>query len=245
MLPEHYGGGKQPMKLLGIDTTGTAASVALIDEHMVIAEMSTNYEKNHSVTLMPMIENLFKSVEHSLTDVDYIACSSGPGSFTGLRIGVATAKALAHGAKRKIVPVPTLDALAYNLYARERIIVPIMNARRNQVYTAFYRYNGLLERLTDYIAEDFDKVLEMLKEYDTPPVFLGDGVLAYGDKLAAGCFEIAPPHVSMQRGAAVASLGLVLANNGEAVGYDEFEPFYLRKPQAEREYCERTKNENN
>ena len=102
------------MKILAIDTTGLVASVALADENKTIGEFTTNFNKTHSQTIMPMIEELCKMVELNLTDIDYIACASGPGSFTGLRIGAATAKGLAHGLDKKIIPIPTLDALAYN-----------------------------------------------------------------------------------------------------------------------------------
>ncbi len=103
------------MKILAIDTTSLAASVALVDEKKTIAEFTTNYKKTHSQTIMPMLEYLKNMVELDINTVDYIACSSGPGSFTGLRIGAATAKGLAFALNKKIIPVPTLDALAYNL----------------------------------------------------------------------------------------------------------------------------------
>ena len=126
------------MKILALDTTGLVASVALVDEEKTIAEFTTNYKKTHSQTIMPMIEQLKNMVELDLSEIDYVACASGPGSFTGLRIGAATAKGLAHGLDKKIIPVPTLDGLAYNLAESSKLIVPIMDARRNQVYSAIY-----------------------------------------------------------------------------------------------------------
>ena len=118
------------MKILALDTTGLVASAAIVDESKTIAEFTTNYKKTHSQTIMPMIEAIRNMAEIELNDIDYIACASGPGSFTGLRIGAATAKGLAHGLDKKIIPVPTLDALAYNLAYCSSLIVPIMDARR-------------------------------------------------------------------------------------------------------------------
>ena len=128
------------MKILAIDTTSLVASVALVNDNKTIAEFTTNYKKTHSQTIMPMIDYLKNMVELELDTVDYIACSSGPGSFTGLRIGAATAKGLSLALNKKIVPVPTLDAIAYNVFMNENLIVPIMDARRNQVYTALYTW---------------------------------------------------------------------------------------------------------
>ena len=126
------------MNILAIDTTGLVASVALVNEDKTIGEFTTNYKKTHSQTIMPMIEILVKMLEVDLDTVDYIACACGPGSFTGLRIGAATAKGLAHGLGKQIIAVPTLDALAYNMMESNNLIVPIMDARRNQVYSALY-----------------------------------------------------------------------------------------------------------
>ena len=121
------------MKILALDTTGLVASVALVDENKTIAEFTTNYKKTHSQTIMPMVENLKNMVDLDLSTIDYIACACGPGSFTGLRIGAATAKGLAHGLDIPVIPVPTLDALAYNMFGTNKLVVPIMDARSNQV----------------------------------------------------------------------------------------------------------------
>jgi tRNA threonylcarbamoyladenosine biosynthesis protein TsaB len=124
------------MKILGIDASGLAASAAIVDGNTLLGEITTNCKRNHSETLMPMVAELFERLEMRLCEIDLIACTNGPGSFTGLRIGAATAMSLAHGAGKKVIPVPTLDALAYNLYGCAGIAVPMMDARRGQVYTA-------------------------------------------------------------------------------------------------------------
>lgn len=236
------------MKILGIDASGLAASVAVIDGNTLLGEITTNCKLNHSETLMPMVVELFERLEMCMDDIDFIACTNGPGSFTGLRIGAATAMSLAHGLcgfkedkhgdikgcnDKKVIPVPTLDALAYNLYGYAGIVVPAMDARRGQVYTAFY--DGGTTRLTDYMAISLDEVLALLAEYGRPAIFLGDGAVVHAEQLV----NLAPPHVSLQRASAVAALGQ--NRRSDAVTHDKFELFYLRKPQAEREYLERNK----
>ncbi len=232
------------MKILAIDTTSLAASVALVDETKTIAEFTTNFKKTHSQTIMPMIDYLKNMVELNFDEVDYIACSSGPGSFTGLRIGAATAKGLAFALNKKIVPVPTLDALAYNVFMNENIIVPIMDARRGQVYTAFYTWNkNEFQRISDYMAEDINVVLEKIDKLGKKALFLGDGVDVHRDAITK--FDekhmFVSPNSNAQRASTVGALAINYAKNGLFVNSFDFEITYLRKSQAEREYDEREK----
>ncbi len=232
------------MKILAIDTTSLTASVALVDEKKTIAEFTTNYKKNHSQTIMPMLDYLKNMVELDMGSVDYIACSCGPGSFTGLRIGAATAKGIAFALNKKIVPVPTLDALAYNVFMNDKIIAPIMDARRNQVYTAFYIWeNAMFTRIGDYMAEDINIVLKKLSVFNKNVIFLGDGVETYRNIISEfnSDFVFAPSHINEQRAAAVGALAIEYANKGILASPGEFELVYLRKSQAEREYDEREK----
>jgi len=223
------------MNVLAIESSGLTAGAAVVCEEKTIAEFNTNYIKNHSQTLMPMVDRLLAISAFSLDDIDYIACSSGPGSFTGLRIGAATAKGLAAGINKPIIPVPTLDALAYTVFKTEGIIAPVMDARRDQVYTAFYVCDDSgLKRLTDYDALDIDKVLDMAAVYGRPVTFLGDGMLVYKEKILQKGFFTAAPNNNMQRAASVGSLALTMTD--KAVPAGEFAPFYIRKPQAEREF---------
>ena len=224
------------MKILALDSTGLVASATVADDNKTIAEFTLNYKKTHSQTLMPMIEKISQEIELDLKTLDYIACASGPGSFTGLRIGAATAKGLAHGLGIKIIPVPTLDALAYNLPYSDRVIVPIMDARRSQVYTAFFHADeGRIEKISEYMAEDINIVLESLEEITDRAVFLGDGVPVFKDRILEfnNKHTFAPVCANMQRAACVAALALQREN--EAVDCDKFEIIYLRKSQAERE----------
>ncbi len=225
------------MLVLGIETTGMVASAAIAGPKGLVAETTLNLKRNHSVTLMPMIEGLFKLLDMRLSEMDYIACSAGPGSFTGLRIGAATAKALAHSIGKPVIPVPSLDALAYNVFNHERLIVPLMDAKRNQVYSSVYRWEGsTLVRLEDYMAEELGTVINKASRYGKELIFLGDGAAAYQEQLK-GLGMFAPDNVFLQRAASVACLGLLLQDKGQ--DYKAFAPFYLRKPQAEREREER------
>lgn len=226
------------MKILALDTTGLVASVALLDENKTIAEFTTNYKKTHSQTIMPMVEYLKNMVDLDLSTIDYIACACGPGSFTGLRIGAATAKGLAHGLNIPIIPVPTLDALAYNMQGCGSIIVPIMDARRNQVYSAIYYCNNNLNRVSEYMAQDIDEVISKVLEINENAVFLGDGVPVFKEKIEQyKTFSIAPVSANMQRAACVGAVALTMTD--KAVQCNEFEIMYLRKSQAERELEEK------
>lgn len=234
------------MKILALDTTGLAASVALVDSQKTIGEFTTNFKKTHSQTIMPMLEYLKNMVELDLSTVDYIACACGPGSFTGLRIGAATAKGLAHGLDKKIIPVPTLDALAYNMSGTDRLIVPIMDARRSQVYFSMYKTAEdctKMERLCDYMAADISQVLKMAAELDKRAVFLGDGVPVFKKQIEEfdADFGFAPVCANMQRASLVAALALEMTD--KAVSCNDFEIIYLRKSQAEREREEKLQKE--
>lgn len=230
------------MKILALDTTGLVASAALVDENKTIAEFTTNFKKTHSQTIMPMIEKICEMTELDLSEIDYIACASGPGSFTGLRIGAATAKGLAHGLNKKIIPIPTLDGLAYNLPLCNKIVVPIMDARRNQVYAAIYQNDTKSERLSDYMACDIDELISKVAEITDAAVFLGDGVPVFMDKIKDAGYDIAPVCANMQRAATIGALATQRTEN--AIDCNDFEIIYLRKSQAERELEEKNKNGN-
>ena len=232
------------MKILAIEASGKVASAAIYDDGNILAEFTLNNEMNHSVTLMPMIEYMVKITGFDIKTLDYIACSSGPGSFTGLRIGAATAKGLAHGLNIDIVPVSSLDAMAYNVSRTNCIICPIMDARRQQVYTAFYKNTEEgFERISQPCAMGIDEVLEKAGKFDEGVIFMGDGVPVYMDKIAEKGFGIVAANNVVQRAASVAALGANLALLGKTVKGNEFVPEYLRKPQAERELEERLSSE--
>jgi tRNA threonylcarbamoyladenosine biosynthesis protein TsaB len=188
-----------------------------------------------------MIDEIVKMSETDLKTIDYVACAAGPGSFTGLRIGAATAKGLAHGLGKKIVPVPTLEALAYNVFGTEKYICPVMDARRQQVYNAVYKMEG--RKLVAVLEEDtriIDDVLEYVSSLDKEVIFVGDGVPVYKEKIEKiENAVIAPASCNMQRAACVAALAEIYAEEGKEVDCGDFAPEYLRKSQAERELEEK------
>jgi len=177
-----------------------------------------------------------------LDSVDAIAVSGGPGSFTGLRIGSATAKGLGFAMKKPLVQVPTVDAMAYNLFGSDLLICPIMDARRNQVYTGLYRCKEDLEVVKAQCAMDMGELVRELDERGETVVFLGDGVPVYrpliGEMMKTPHL-FAPAHMNRQRAGAVAALGAKYLAEGNVVTAEEFKPDYLRKSQAEREAAEK------
>lgn len=130
------------MKILALDSSGMTASVAIVEDNIVIGEYNVTYKKTHSQTLLPMLDEVVKMTETDLKQIDAIAISSGPGSFTGLRIGSATAKGLAQGLELPVIEVPTLEAMAYQLFGTECLICPMMDARRNQAFTGLYEWKN-------------------------------------------------------------------------------------------------------
>lgn len=231
------------MKVLAIDSSGMAASAAVANDNNVIAEFTINNRQTHSQTLLPMVDNVVQMSEIPLTEIDAIAVASGPGSFTGLRIGSATAKGLGFALNKPVVPVPSLDALAYKAACFNGIICPLMDARRNQVYTAAYHIKeGRLVNIIEQKATGIMDILPELRAYGREVLFLGDGADVYKDiiiKEADMKFSFAPAHISKQSAASVAMLGIIYYSEGRYESAAEHRPFYLRKPQAEREREER------
>ena len=238
------------MKVLGLDSSGLVASVAVVEEGNLLAEYTVNYKKTHSQTLLPMLDEIVRMTELDLQTIDAIAIAAGPGSFTGLRIGSATAKGLGLALDRPLVAVPTLDALAYNLYGTDRLICPLMDARRNQVYTGVYTFqNGLLTRVLEPAALDIREIAEKLCEMKRDVIFLGDGVPVYQRTLEevlltdlslhGNRYDFAPAHLNKQRAGAVAALALQYLKEGKTQTAAEHCPEYLRLSQAERERAER------
>ena len=227
------------MKIIAIDSSGLAVSAALADENGIIAEYCLNFKITHSQTLMPAIDNIISVTNFDINTLDYVAITSGPGSFTGLRIGAATAKGIAHGLGIKIIPVPTLEALAYNVFENNNIICPIMDAKRSQVYNAFYRFNnGELIEIYEQKARSIDEVIQKACDFDCKVIFLGDGVNVYKEKLVCNDkFILASQNCCIQRAASVAAIAFKYTQ--KAVNCNDFAPFYLRKSQAEREREER------
>jgi tRNA threonylcarbamoyladenosine biosynthesis protein TsaB len=227
------------MKILALDSSGLVASVAITEEDVLLAEYTINYKKTHSQTLLPMLDEVARMTELDLHTIDAIAVAGGPGSFTGLRIGSATAKGLGLALDRPLIHVPTIDALAYNLYGCSDLICPMMDARRNQVYTGVYTFAGdQMECLVPQTPLAVNDLTEQLNQLGRTVVFLGDGVPVYREQLEQQLtvpYRFAPAHMNRQRAASVAALAQIYAREGRLESARDHAPDYLRKSQAERE----------
>lgn len=231
------------MKILGLDSSGLVASVAIVEDDNLLGEYTVNYKKTHSQTLLPMLDEIAKMIELDLNSIDAIAIAGGPGSFTGLRIGSATAKGLGLALKKPIVNVPTVDGIAYNLVGHRDMVCPLMDARRNQTYTGLYRFDGdKMEVVLKQCAVGIDEIVGKINTIGQPVVFLGDGVPVFQDYLKENCkvpYLFAPAHMNKQRAGAVAVLGMQYFKEGRIETAEEHKPEYLRLSQAERERLEK------
>ena len=231
------------MKILALDSSGLVASAAVTEDDTLLAEYTICYKKTHSQTLLPMLDEIRKNIELDMSSIDAIAISAGPGSFTGLRIGSATAKGLGLALDKPLIAVPTLEAMAYNLYDTPGVICPIMDARRRQVYTGIYEFcDGKLQILENQMAVSVTEIAEKLNALGREVIFLGDGVPVYRKTLAEVMkipYSFAPAHMNRQRASAVAVLGAQYYVQGRAESAMEHKPDYLRLSQAERERKER------
>lgn len=239
------------MKIIAIDSSGLVASVAIVEDEEVIAEYNVQYKKTHSQTLLPMLDELKKMVDLDLQSVDAIAIAKGPGSFTGLRIGSATAKGLGLALEIPIIEIPTLDGLACNLYGTDKVVCPIMDARRNQVYTGLYSYiekrqseeqekhfSYTLVPILPQCAVSIQEITQKCNEQQKEIIFLGDGVPVFAEQLKDLMkvpYSFAPAHMNRQRAASLAFLAFEKLRKGEVVSAAEHAPEYLRLSQAERE----------
>ena len=222
------------MKILGIESASLVASVAVVTDGLVTAEYTVDFKKTHSQTLLPMIDEVTRMLELDLHEVDAIAVSGGPGSYTGLRIGSATAKGLGLALEKP---------LAYNLYGASALICPIMDARRGQVYTGLYHYEENFAVVKPQCGMDIHELIQELNARGERVIFLGDGV-PVNEKIIreemTALFSFAPAQANRQRdnpvrGASVAALGSVYFAEGKTVSAMDHAPDYLRKAQAERE----------
>lgn len=232
------------MRILGIESSSMVASTAIVEDGITMAEYTADFKRTHSQTLLPMIDAMISLLGIELSSLDAIAVSGGPGSFTGLRIGSATAKGLGLALKKPLIHVPTLDATAYNLFGASGLICPIMDARRNQVYTGIYRFETEFQTVMSQDAMDMGLLIERLNSMGERVIFLGDGVPVYEAMIRERMsvpFVFAPANCNRQRASSVAALGALYYAEGKTETAAEHEPDYLRKSQAEREREEREK----
>ena len=230
------------MRILALDSSGLVATVAILEDEQTIAEYTVNYKKTHSQTLLPMLDEIVKMTEFDLSTVDAIAVAGGPGSFTGLRIGSATAKGLGLALDKPLIHIPTVDGMAYQLFGNGGLICPIMDARRNQVYTGIYRFEKDFEIVEEQMAISVQELIEKLNAYGEKVTFLGDGVPVYKAQLEEGLRvegSYAPAHMNRQSAAAVGALAMKYFIEGKMESAREHQPDYLRLSQAERERAEK------
>ena len=230
------------MRILAFETSAKAGSVALMEDGHLLGENYQNAGLTHSVTLMSMAEAMLSHCGLTVKDIDAVAVAAGPGSFTGVRIGVAAAKGLAWGGEKPCYGVSTLEAMALNLGVYDGIVCPVMDARRSQVYNAlFSAQEGKLTRLQEDRAISLEELKNELKNYEKPIFLVGDGsVLCYNTLSEDVPGLVLPPeHRMHQRAVGVALLAVRQAREGIAPGGAELTPNYLRLSQAEREKLER------
>lgn len=225
------------MKILALDTSGPNCSVSLVDDEKIIANFNINNGITHSETLVPLIDELFKFSKMSISDVDAFACSIGPGSFTGLRIGIATIKGFALSLKKPVISIPTLLSLAYNVPYFDGIVCTVLDARNDNVYSALFNVKGKPEMIGDYITDTIDTLIDELKKYNSNILFVGDGSISFKERFENEFKERAffmPSHLNEQTALSVAKAAYdkVLLNDYDSV--DAMHPLYLRKSQAER-----------
>lgn len=234
------------MKILGIDSSGLVASVAIVEDDRLVAEYNLQYKITHSQTLLPMLEEIRNRIHLDMQTIDAIAVAAGPGSFTGLRIGAATVKGLGLALGKPIIPVPTLEGMAYNCYGTDLLVCPIMDARRNQVYTGLYIFEKedriRMKSVMEQTAVGFDELAAKLNDLGREVLFLGDGVPVFAEamkELLRIPYYFAPAHMNRQRAASVAALGKEKFEQGIFEDAADHAPEYLRLSQAERERQEK------
>lgn len=234
------------MKILALDSSGLVASVAVVEDDNLLGEYTINYKKTHSQTLLPMLDEVAKMIELDMKSIDVIAVSAGPGSFTGLRIGSATAKGLALALDKKIVSVPTVDAMAYNLCGCADLVCPLMDARRQQTYTGVYEFvEGQMKTVVPQCVVMIEEIVEKINQNGRKTIFLGDGVPVFKEYLEEHLtvpYGFAPASNNKQRASSVAVLGGILCELGKAEAAEEHKPNYLRVSQAEREFQQKQRD---
>ncbi len=224
------------MKILAMDTSSVNATVAVCDDNRILGEYTISGDRAHSQIIMPMLEDMLKRTSLDIKDIDVFVVALGPGSFTGLRIGIAAMKTLASTLGKKIIGVSSLDSVAVNFAHTSKYICPIFDARRNDVYNAVY-LNG--EKLVDDRICDFDDVLIEMAEKEV--IFAGDAVGKYAQRIMSfnnPNWHIAPIHLSMQKASSLCHIALQRALNDDFDTLDTLLPIYIRPSQAEREYME-------
>lgn len=227
------------MKVFAVDTSTSAATAAIMEDGRLISEYILNINRAHSQKIMGIIQELFSKSGVKPAEIDLYACSAGPGSFTGLRIGASIIKAMAQTFDKPIVGVPTLDALAFNLYNCAGIVCPMLDAQRGTVYSSLYSYNsGRLTKLEDLRVILIEDLIQLVKDKAVPTTFLGDGAIIFEESLkkGLGSYQVAPAGSLLPRASSCARMALEMYERGSFDNYNSFRLTYIRRSQAEVEY---------
>ncbi len=236
------------MKILAIDSSGMPASAAVLEDGVLAAEFTVHHRRTHSQTLLGMMEEVRSVLDLDLNSIDAVAIAAGPGSFTGLRIGSATAKGIGLALDKPLIPVPTLEGMAYNFYAAKQIVVPMLDARRSQVFAGIYSFSAggedPLEVLMDQAPVDVKELCEKLNEISQSRsqdlILMGDGAVSYRsliEETLRAPHSYAPAHLNEQKAGSVAARGMDLAALDDGRYLEkaaDHRPVYLRVSQAER-----------
>lgn len=224
------------MKILAIDTSSKVCSVSILEDNNLIIEKHNNDEKTHSQKLMPLIDEIFKCTNLALNDIGLLACCIGPGSFTGIRIGVSTIKAFADAKNIPVVGITSLESLAYNI-SEANLIASIIDAKNNNVYFSLYDFDGNFYSLIEQpVADNIDSIIGILKKYSRKVVLVGDGAINHFDliKEQIGNAILADDNLHFQTSISVAKCALTKYHQGLYGDSDSLSPIYLKKSQAER-----------
>ena len=222
------------MKILAIDTSSFPASVAITDDNVLLGEYIIRNQRKHSQNIMVMTERLFDDLGLDISDIDVFAVTIGPGSFTGLRIGISSVRAFAQAMNKPVAAINTLEALVYNLSRTNGLIVPMLDARRDEVFTAAYEFkDGVANEITEPCVMTLSEICEKYQGCNV--TLVGDGAIIHKDEIGE-TFEFAPMNLVETRASSVAMAAFIKAQNNTLCHYNNVEPMYLRKSQAEREY---------
>lgn len=226
------------MKILSIESASVTASCAVSYGEKILGEYTLSHKKTHSEKLMPLIEDLMNELGLKIEEIDYIAISQGPGSYTGLRIGAAIAKSMAFAANIEIIKVPTIKSLAANIFHEDKLIVPVMDARAGRIYTGIYKWDkGQCRTVKEQFPSTIDELIEILNHYGEPVIINGDGSVNYRENILKNLnckVTLAPENFNYLKASSLASIAYSMALKGETIKGKDFKPEYLRLSQAER-----------
>lgn len=224
------------MKILALDTTTNILDICLTENNKLISKISLKCDQNHSSMLVPLIKQVMDNSKTNLNEIDCIACCSGPGSFTGLRVGVSTAKALALSLDKKIISVPTLESLAYNIHNSKTAIIPLIDAKAGLVFAGFYTSCGVrLNSIYEPVLKNIAELLNYIKKIGITPTFVGEGATSYSDEIIkfSTNFEIAGEIFNLQSSYSLACIAYTRALDGKFDKITDINVQYMRKSQAE------------